>query len=311
MSAPRVSILLPVYNREALIAQAVESVMSQTMSDWELIVVDDASTDRTREVLARYQSRLTLITQAHAGAYVARNRALQEAKGELIAFLDSDDRWLPQKLERQIPLFDNPETGLVYGNAQLMKISTTGRKALRRTFFDLYAPARGQVFEPLMRRNFIPQSSVVVRRSSLQKTGPFSRTEALGADYAKWAQIALVDCFEYIQQPVFELSLHEGSLSRRRGESIGSQIRLFEEMAEHVIQAPQQEALRRRLLMLRWQFDWLRWVGKVQFKTVLDAPRKPISSQVPAWKRTLWYCDFLRTSLVLFLKLISPGERAP
>src|SRR5882724_10823057 len=101
---PLVSVILAVYNREGSVARAITSVLAQTYPHVELIVVDDGSTEGTRDVVERFGASVSLITQAHAGVYAARNRGLRHARGELVAFIDSDDAWLSDKLEVQVPL---------------------------------------------------------------------------------------------------------------------------------------------------------------------------------------------------------------
>lgn len=103
---PRVSIIIPAYNGEAYIQQAVESVLHQTYPDWELIVVDDGSTDNTRHVLQQYRNKLRYLYQDNQGVAAARNRGILEAKGKFIAFLDQDDWFLPDKLALQVASFD-------------------------------------------------------------------------------------------------------------------------------------------------------------------------------------------------------------
>src|SRR5688572_11791530 len=102
-SQPLVSVIMPVHNRQATVARAINSVLAQTYSNLELIVVDDGSTDGTRDVVERFGPPVKVISQTHAGAYVARNRALRDARGQLIAFIDSDDAWMSDKLELQVP----------------------------------------------------------------------------------------------------------------------------------------------------------------------------------------------------------------
>jgi glycosyltransferase involved in cell wall biosynthesis len=114
---PLVSVILAVYNREGSVARAIASVLEQTYRQLELIVVDDGSTDGTRAVVESFGAPVTLITQAHAGVYPARNRGLRHARGELVAFIDSDDAWLSDKLEAQVPLMRRREVGLVFGDA--------------------------------------------------------------------------------------------------------------------------------------------------------------------------------------------------
>ena len=102
MPRPLVSIIIPTRNREALVATAIDSVLNQTQQDFELIVVDDGSTDATQEVLRAYGNRIACLRIDHAGPSAARNRGIAAAQADLIAFLDSDDLWLPRKLERQL-----------------------------------------------------------------------------------------------------------------------------------------------------------------------------------------------------------------
>src|SRR6187455_3206898 len=106
---PLVTAILPVHDRAACVARAIESVLGQTYRNIELVVVDDGSTDETAAVVSRYRGAATILRQDNAGAYAARNLALRHARGELVAFIDSDDAWLPDKIARQVPLM-RPET---------------------------------------------------------------------------------------------------------------------------------------------------------------------------------------------------------
>jgi len=119
---PYVSVVIPTYNRAQYVTEAVESVLAQTYTDYEIIVVDDGSTDDTHEVLQSYMSHIRYIFQENAGASAARNRGISEAKAEWIAFLDSDDVWLPQKLAVQIEdLSRDPRLCLHTTNATLFR----------------------------------------------------------------------------------------------------------------------------------------------------------------------------------------------
>jgi len=115
-TAPLVSVVIPTYNSAKFIVQAVESVLSQTYSNYEIIVVDDGSTDNTRELLESYQDKISYTFQSNQGVATSRNNAIAIAKGELIAFLDADDLFLPQKLQQQVRIFlEQPQTGMVVG----------------------------------------------------------------------------------------------------------------------------------------------------------------------------------------------------
>jgi glycosyltransferase involved in cell wall biosynthesis len=111
-SPPRVSVIIPAYNAAVFVRRAVDSVLEQSFRGFELLVVDDDSTDDTREVVAGYGDRLRLLTRGNGGPAAARNHGLRHASGEYVAFLDADDYWKPEKLQRQVELLDSrPEIG--------------------------------------------------------------------------------------------------------------------------------------------------------------------------------------------------------
>ncbi|NEP84931.1 MAG: glycosyltransferase family 2 protein, partial [Okeania sp. SIO3B3] len=122
---PCVSVIIPAYNRADLIGETVDSVLAQTHPDIEIIVIDDGSTDNTADVLATYGSALRVIRQANAGQQAARNAGIRAATGDYIAFLDSDDLWLPHRIEAQLQRFEEvPEAGLVYCDAAVFDDET-------------------------------------------------------------------------------------------------------------------------------------------------------------------------------------------
>lgn len=129
MSTPRVSVVIPTYNRSALLVETLESVFAQSCRDFEVIVVNDGSTDDTAAVLAKYGERLRVVHQANAGLNAARNAALAIARGEFFALLDDDDLWEPHKLELSLALADRfPRAALVFSNFSILR---DGRKITR------------------------------------------------------------------------------------------------------------------------------------------------------------------------------------
>jgi glycosyltransferase involved in cell wall biosynthesis len=117
----RVTAAITTYNRAAFLPGALESVLAQTFADYEVLVVDDGSTDDTPDVLAGYGDRIRVVRQANGGRSAARNTAVREARAPLISFLDSDDRWLPDKLERQVPVLEaRPRAALVHGHVDVI-----------------------------------------------------------------------------------------------------------------------------------------------------------------------------------------------
>ena len=178
-----VSIITPVFNASLFIGEAIQSVISQTYQDWELIVVDDCSTDNTAEVVsffAENDSRIQLIkSEVHSGGYpsIPRNKGIESAKGRFIAFLDADDIWEPDKLESQIALFDG-KTPIVFSNYQV--ISKNGEKIT-----TIQVPSR-VTYNMLLKLNYIACSSAVV---DTKCTGAFLFPVVHYEDYALWLSL--------------------------------------------------------------------------------------------------------------------------
>jgi len=226
LSGPLVSVIMPVYNRAGWVARAVESVLAQTYRDFELLVIDDGSTDGTLRVLEGFGARLRLLEQAHAGMEAAHNLGLAHARGEFVAFIDSDDVWHEERLSRQLPLFERPEVGVVFGNAVLADYRQTPPLRLKRTFFDGVRPSRGRVTRELARGCFIPFSSVLARRELLADGFALVR---LGGDYLKWVELSVKCEFDYVEAPVFEYAIHPGGLSHNLVETLEEIIKTFQE----------------------------------------------------------------------------------
>jgi glycosyltransferase involved in cell wall biosynthesis len=244
---PLVSVILAVHNREASVGRAIKSVLAQTYSPFELIVVDDGSTDGTRGVAEGFGAPVRLVTQAHAGAYAARNTGLRHARGELVAFIDSDDAWLPDKLAAQVPLMRRPEVGLVFGDAVHVTAPRENAPRTGRTSFVVSPPRRGRVAERFAWCNFVPTCTVLARRRCLEEVGGFSEASEVSADYLAWFRIALRHELDYVDQVVAEYTVHAEGISFALGRSLAARIVLFSaELAQTA--DPAARALLRRLL---------------------------------------------------------------
>lgn len=241
-----VSAILPVYNRETSVARAVESVLAQTYRPLELIVVDDGSTDGTRRVLEQFGARITLLRQPNAGAYAARNLGLRHARGEFVAFIDSDDVWFPHRLSAQVPLMQRPEVGLVFGDA--IHVTPHGRS--ERTCFRVSPPHRGRVAPQFAWSNFVPTTCVLVRRGILDEAGGFPESNAISVDYLMWFRIALRHELDYVDAPVAEYMVHAGGISADLGRSLEARIRLFSDELARTDDASTRAVLRRLLFNL-------------------------------------------------------------
>jgi glycosyltransferase involved in cell wall biosynthesis len=187
--SPRVSIIIPAYNTAHLIGACLDSVLAQTFQDFETIVVNDGSPDtpELERVLEPYLSRIVYIKQVNKRAAGARNTAIAQARGEFLAFLDSDDTWLPNHLESQMKQFDaDASLGLVYANAVLV-----GDPANHVEFMEK-CPSVGEAgFEALVvERCQIPVSTVVARKAAIARAGGFDEGLARCDDYDMWLRTA-------------------------------------------------------------------------------------------------------------------------
>ncbi|WP_447979717.1 glycosyltransferase family 2 protein [Candidatus Nitrospira bockiana] len=180
---PRVSVVIPVYNAEDHVGEAIEGVLAQTFQDLEIIVIDDGSTDGSAAVVQRYSDAVKYVYQKNAGVAIATNRGVELSRGELIAFLDNDDIWLPQKLERQIAFLDqHQECGVV--NCDMQYISQTG------AVMDRYVRGvnREHPYVRLFQKGFVIYCSmIVVRRTVYDRVGGFNESfVAAGLQDMEW-----------------------------------------------------------------------------------------------------------------------------
>lgn len=186
---PRISVILPTYNRSILLQQAIESILEQSYTDYEIIVIDDGSTDDTVSVLNQLVEDIKVIKQPQLGfgGSFARNAGIELADGDLIAFLDSDDEWLPGKLEKQIAFMDaQPGLSWSYTDAEVYDADTGEFKYFRGKKQTL---CNGEILERLFLSNFIQTSTVVVKRSVFEDVGPFWPTPK-GTDWDMWLRIS-------------------------------------------------------------------------------------------------------------------------
>jgi glycosyltransferase involved in cell wall biosynthesis len=207
---PLVSVIIPTYNRAKWVSGAVQSVIDQTYRSIEIIVVDDGSTDNTRDMLSEYGSSIKYIYQERSERCKARNRGFRHSRGEYIAFLDSDDRWLPTKIEQQVAILNNEsDVGLVYTGVQFM--DAKGNPHTGQISWDV--PERQALYEDLMTHNTITgtTSSVMVRRTCLDKVGLFDELMNTCEDLDLYRRIARYYKFYKIDLPLVRFRIHTGS----------------------------------------------------------------------------------------------------
>jgi glycosyltransferase involved in cell wall biosynthesis len=219
---PTVSVVVSCYNYAAFLPAAVESALRQTYPSVEVIIVDDGSTDDTPAVAARLAAdpRVRYVRQEHRGQAAAKNTGIGLATGAFVAFLDADDRWRSQKLERQIPLFADPGVGVVY--SRMRPISADGKPLDSRDTAAARQPHRGRVCEPLFIDNFVPFSSAVVRREVFERVGRMDRRLSMGIDWDLWLRASLHFSFDYVDDELLDYRVgHAGQMSKRQEERHG------------------------------------------------------------------------------------------
>ncbi|MES2753570.1 MAG: glycosyltransferase [Pseudomonadota bacterium] len=243
-----VSVILPVRDRAASIGRAIASVLTQDYRPFEIIVIDDGSTDATRDVVKGFGDAVQLIAQPPASAYGARNAGVRAARGALIAFIDSDDAWLPGKLSAQVALFADPAVGLVFGDVVHVSAAEVGAPRTGRTSFSVAPPPRAGESQVggFAERNYVPTSTVLVRRECLTEIGGFSEARPRSADYLAWFRIAQRHALAWLPDPVAEYTVHAAGISFDLGTSLVDRIALFE--AERAIAGPAVRPVLDRLL---------------------------------------------------------------
>jgi glycosyltransferase involved in cell wall biosynthesis len=216
MEEPLVSVIIPTYNRAEFVGEAVQSVLCQTYKKLEIIVVDDGSTDDTSKVLKEYRGRIRYIYQERGERSRARNRGFRRSSGCYVAFLDSDDLWLPEKIEKQLDVFEKKrDVGLVYTSVQF--IDYYGNPYNGAICWDALARKRRSLYEDLMTDNVISgsTSAVMVRRECLKKVGLFDESMNACEDLDLWRRVAEHYTFHKITAPLVKLRIHPNNTQGR------------------------------------------------------------------------------------------------
>ncbi len=209
----KVSVIILTYNRADRLTEAIESVLNQTFRELELIIVDNYSSDNTQSaVKAFHDERIRYFKNENRGFLgINRNFGIEKSKGEYIAFLDDDDLWLPEKLEKQVELMDsNKELGLVYTDCYIMDDSGSLQE---KSYFSYRGPVRGAVLKGLLQENTIAILTAMVRKIALDKVGGFNTKYIIAQDYDLWLRIAQQYPIDFINEPLAKYRVHLGAAS--------------------------------------------------------------------------------------------------
>ncbi|ASJ01661.1 glycosyltransferase [Thermococcus gorgonarius] len=207
---PTVSVIIPTYNRDALLKRAIESVLNQSFDDFEVLVIDGARSESTRELVRSLgDGRIRYIPQKGRGIANARNLGVLKARGEFIAFLDDDDRWREDKLERQLELFrELPESyGLIYTAFTYYYLEKN------RVLGIKHPKASGNVYKYLLKDNITGTSTIIVKRDCFKKAGLFRESFVTCEDWDMWLRMSRICLFGAIGEPLVDYSVHPGQFS--------------------------------------------------------------------------------------------------
>ncbi|MBN1912735.1 MAG: glycosyltransferase family 2 protein [Pirellulales bacterium] len=218
----RISVVIPAYNASRHIHETLDSVLAQTFTDYEIIVIDDGSTDHTPEILKQYGANITVVRQTNRGRAAACNAGVRIARGEWIALVDADDVWLPEKLEQQV---------VECGNyAMSYTDSVTFGENCEEVVKSLVTPAySGYVVGELLLGNFITGSSVVIRKDVFLEEGGFDESYCCVQDWPLWLKICAKHELGYLAEPVVRYRIHDEATSANARRTVMTRNRVLRE----------------------------------------------------------------------------------
>jgi glycosyltransferase involved in cell wall biosynthesis len=211
--SPLVSVIIPTYNRGWSLQEAIDSVLAQDFSDFELIVVDDGSTDNTLDIIGSYSDDIIFLHQPNKGVSAARNRGITSSVGRLIAFLDSDDLWLPEKLSIQVDFFHTRPDTFICQSEEIWI-----RNGVRVNPKKRHKKPSGMIFEPSLDLCLVSPSAVMVKRSLFDEVGAFDESLPACEDYDLWLRVSCRYPITLIDMPlIIKRGGHQDQLSRSPG----------------------------------------------------------------------------------------------
>jgi teichuronic acid biosynthesis glycosyltransferase TuaG len=207
---PEVSVIIPAYNAAHYLAEAVDSVLRQSFQDFEILVIDDGSTDDTEELMRGYRTKVRYLRQQNSGVAIARNHGIEQSRGRYIAFLDADDTWAAHKLERQLTaMADHKDYRICYSaftitGPDLTPISVSRSRRQAHALEDI-----------LLRGNVIATPTTVMgERALFVESGGFDSALSQCADWDMWVRLAALTDFLYIDEPLAWYRRHGANMSR-------------------------------------------------------------------------------------------------
>jgi len=286
---PRVSVILPAYNRLLHLRTAVESVLAQTCPDFELIVADDGSAAETRAWLGSlHDARLRVLFLAHSGVPSAvRNAAIREARGRYLAFIDSDDEWLPAKLERQLALLAaHPDCRWSYHASA--RIDAEGRAAPVNGVRP-FEPLAGDIVEPLLEiAAFIATPTVMAERALVAQLGGFDEGQYFAEDYDLWLRLAMSGPVCLCPDALTRVRVHTDNYSQDRIGAWRGWVRLYEKMSGMVPTPRLRDLCRRRRASCALKLAAMQWRARQRGAAMTSL----WSAARGGWRDATWWREF-------------------
>ena len=232
MKRKNISVIIPTFNRRRFITEAIDSVLAQDIDDLELIVVDDGSTDGTQDVLKPYMKAIRYIYQNNLGVSAARNRGVRESCGELLAFLDSDDLWMPGKLKAQIHKVRSEDI-LSFEGVKWFVDCEEDRVFLNQCVSIIWPRCdnSGYVIDPVLdvaEGRYFHLGTLLCRKDTFLKIGFFDEGLCMGEDEDWFNRASLINRFHYIAEPFLKRRFHQSQTGPEREECLRSLITVFE-----------------------------------------------------------------------------------
>ena len=261
------------YNGEQYLQEALDSILAQTYNNWELIFWDNQSTDKSADIFLSYHdSRLKYFyAPQHTNLGKARNLAIEKTKGQWLAFLDVDDWWLPKKLEKQIPLFDDHDVGLVYGNAWEFF-----EKKNKKIIYKKESLPKGRILNELMREYAISSATYVIRKKSLESLEYyFNDNFHIIGDFDINLRLAVKWKINCLQEPVAYIRKHDKNLSLLYREKEVDELKIWHEEMKNNKQISSQSNFNKVLLIANY-LEAMQMIMKSEFfKSLIIVAKYP------------------------------------
>jgi len=233
---PTVSVIIPTFNRAHLVGRAIHSVLVQTYQDFEIIVVDDGSTDNTEKVIKSFNDpRIRYVRhEKNKGGSAARNTGIKTARGKYIAFLDDDDEWLPEKLEKQINKFQTLPSifGVVYSGFSY--VSENGE-----IISNVIPTLRGKVYDNLLKENILGSPTPLIKKNCFKKAGLFDETLPSCQDWDMWIRLSKYYYFDFVPDILAKHYVHRHRISANLNKRIAARKKLIKKYWADLSQRPQ------------------------------------------------------------------------